>query len=164
MNRRRDLPVFPLSRTPVRSDVSNDVEIVHHEFDDVGEIDGPRIALVTLGCDKNTVDSERTMAALVGHGARVSSDVKDAEVIIVNTCGFIRSAKEQSIETILDACVMKGEGGVRAVVAVGCLVQRHGDELAKEIPEVDLFLGLTELPKLVTELRGLGFLPDKSTP
>ena len=164
MNRRRDLPVFPLSRTPVRSDVSNDVEIVHHEFDDVGEVDGPRIALVTLGCDKNTVDSERTMAALVGHGARVSSDVQDAEVIIVNTCGFIRSAKEQSIETILDACAMKGEGGVRAVVAVGCLVQRHGDELAEEIPEVDLFLGLTELPKLVTELRSLGFLPDKSTP
>ena len=164
MNRRRDLPVFPLSRTPVRSSISNHAEIVYHEFDDVGEEDGPRIALVTLGCDKNTVDSERTMAALLGHGARVSSDVQDAEVIIVNTCGFIRSAKEQSIETILDACAMKGEGGVRAVVAVGCLVQRHGDELAKEIPEVDLFLGLTELPKLVTELRGLGFLPDKSTP
>tara|TARA_Y100000996_G_scaffold133921_1_gene101752 strand:- start:1654 stop:2952 length:1299 start_codon:yes stop_codon:yes gene_type:complete len=103
------------------------------------------------------------MAALLGHGARVSSDIQDAEVIIVNTCGFIRSAKEQSIETILDACAMKGEGDVRAVVAVGCLVQRHGDELAKEIPEVDLFLGLTELPRLVTELRGLGFLPDKST-
>lgn len=164
MNRTRDLPVFPLSPAPVRSGVSSDAELVHHEFDVVGAGDGPLIALVTLGCDKNTVDSERTMAALLGHGARVSSDVDGADVIIVNTCGFIQSAKEQSIETLLDACSMKEDGGVRAVVAVGCLVQRHGDELAKEIPEVDLFLGLTELPNLVTELRSRGFLSDESKP
>ncbi|KPJ79894.1 MAG: hypothetical protein AMS19_10195, partial [Gemmatimonas sp. SG8_23] len=117
------------------------------------------MALVTLGCDKNTVDSERMMAALVGHGARVSSEVDDAEVVIVNTCGFIQSAKEQSIETILDACALKDEGSLRAVVAVGCLVQRHGDELRREIPEVDLFMGLTELPSLVPELRSRGLLP-----
>jgi ribosomal protein S12 methylthiotransferase len=159
MTRTRDLPVFPVSPDPVRPGVSPDVAPVHLELEAVGDENGPRIALVTLGCDKNTVDSERMMAALVGHGARVSSDVADAEVVIVNTCGFIQSAKEQSIETILEACSLKEEGELKAVVAVGCLVQRHGDELEKEIPEVDLFMGLTELGGLVPELRSRGLLP-----
>lgn len=162
MSRTRDLPVFPVSPDPIRPGVSPDVAPVHHEFDATGDADGPRIALVTLGCDKNTVDSERMMAALVGHGAHVSSDVEGADVVIVNTCGFIQSAKEESIETILDACSLKEEGEIRAVVAVGCLVQRHGDELAEEIPEVDLFLGLTDLPTLVPQLRDRGLLPDES--
>ena len=126
----------------------------------MGDEDGPRVGLITLGCDKNTVDSERMMAALLGHGARVSSDVGDAEVVIVNTCGFIQSAKEQSIETILEACDLKSQSRLRAVVAVGCLVQRHGEELRREIPEVDLFLGLTELETLVPELRSRGLLPE----
>jgi ribosomal protein S12 methylthiotransferase len=159
MTRTRDLPVFPLSPDPVRSGVSPDVAPVHVEIDAVGDENGPRIALVTLGCDKNTVDSERMMAALVGHGARVSSNVSDAEVVIVNTCGFIQSAKEQSIETILEACELKEAGELKAVVAVGCLIQRHGEELEREIPEVDLFMGLTELPGLVPELRTRGLLP-----
>jgi ribosomal protein S12 methylthiotransferase len=159
--RTRDLPVFPISPDPVRPGVSRDVSLVQHEIEAIGSEDGPRIALVTLGCDKNTVDSERMMAALVGHGARVSSEVDGADVVIVNTCGFIQSAKEQSIETILDACSLKDGGSLKAVVAVGCLVQRHGDELESEIPEVDLFLGLTELPTLVPELRSRGLLPDE---
>lgn len=159
--RTRDLPVFPLSPDPVRPGVSPDVSAVHHEVDAVGAEDGPRIALVTLGCDKNTVDSERMMAALVGHGARVSSEVDGADVVIVNTCGFIQSAKEQSIETILDAVQLKEDGGVRAVAAVGCLVQRHGEELEAELPEVDLFLGLTELSTLVPRLRERGLLPEE---
>lgn len=159
--RTRDLPVFPVSPEPVRPGVSPDVAAIHHELDVCGDENGPRIALVTLGCDKNTVDSERMMAALVGHGARVSSNVDGAEVVIVNTCGFIQSAKEQSIETILEACEMKDQGSLKAVVAVGCLVQRHGDELQAEIPEVDLFLGLTELPTLVPQLRSRGLLPEE---
>jgi ribosomal protein S12 methylthiotransferase len=159
MTRTRDLPVFPVSPDPIRPDVSPDVAAVRLEIDAQGDEQGPRIALVTLGCDKNTVDSERMMAALVGHGARVSSEVDDAEVVIVNTCGFIQSAKEQSIETILDACELKDAGALKAVVAVGCLVQRHGAELEREIPEVDLFMGLTELPSLVPELRHRGLLP-----
>lgn len=158
--RTRDLPVFPISPDPVRPGVSPDVAAVHHEIEAIGDAHGPRIALVTLGCDKNTVDSERMMAALVGHGARVSSDVGDAEVVIVNTCGFIQSAKEQSIEAILEACEMKEAGDLKAVVAVGCMVQRHQEEMAAEIPEVDLFLGLTDLPELVPTLRGLGYLPE----
>jgi ribosomal protein S12 methylthiotransferase len=131
------------------------------DLGEAGPESGPRVALVTLGCDKNTVDSERMMAALVGNGARVSDDVEGADVIIVNTCGFIEAAKEQSIETILQACEMKESGGVKAVVAVGCMVQRYKDELAAEIPEVDLFMGLTELQGLVPELRRRELLPPE---
>ncbi|MGD2068637.1 MAG: 30S ribosomal protein S12 methylthiotransferase RimO [Gemmatimonadota bacterium] len=155
----RDLPVFPLSPDPVRPGVSRDAEAVHHEIDPDGPFHGPHIGLVTLGCDKNTVDSERMMAALVGHGARVSSEVRGAEVVIVNTCGFIEAAKEQSIETILEACALKEHGELRAVVAVGCMVQRYKEDLEREIPEVDLFLGLTDLATLVPELRDRGLLP-----
>jgi ribosomal protein S12 methylthiotransferase len=156
----RDLPVFPLSPTPVRPGVDPAVVAVTSAHEAVGPYGGPRIGLVTLGCDKNTVDSERIMAALVGHGARVSSDLDGADVLIVNTCGFIEAAKEQSIETILEACEMKARGEVRAVVAVGCMVQRYKQELARELPEVDLFLGLTDLEGLVPELRKRALLPD----
>ncbi len=157
----RDLPVFPVSPGPVRPDVGRDAEAVALEIDPIGPEGGPRIALVTLGCDKNTVDSEKIMASLVGHGARVSSEVEGSDVVVVNTCGFIDAAKEQSIETILEACGLKGEGRVRAVVAVGCMVQRYQAELESEIPEVDLFMGLTEMPGLVPELRRRGLLPGE---
>ena len=110
----RSHPVFPVSPDPVRPGVPRDVEAVRLELDPMGPADGPRIALVTLGCDKNTVDSERMMAALVGSGARVSSDPEGADVVLVNTCGFIASAKEESIETILEACALKGRGRLRA--------------------------------------------------
>ena len=158
----RALPVFPLAPDPIRSDVGRDAEAVRLEIDPIGPAGGPQICLVTLGCDKNTVDSEKMMAALVGHGARVSSDVSRSDIIVVNTCGFIESAKEQSIETILEACRLKEEGRVRAVVAVGCMVQRYKDELRSEIPEVDLFLGLSEMDSLIPELHRGGFLPDES--
>jgi ribosomal protein S12 methylthiotransferase len=162
----RRLPVFPLAPEPLRPGMSVAASRVRREMDPQGSPSGPRIALVTLGCDKNTVDSERVMAALVGHGARVSSDPSGADVVIVNTCGFIQEAKEQSIETILEACELKAGGALKAVVAVGCLVERHGVELAAEIPEVDLYLGLTQLPGLVPELRGRGLLPaeDEAIP
>ncbi len=162
MARLRDLPVFPLTPEPVREGVGRDAAPVQLHIEPTGPCEGPRIALVTLGCDKNTVDSERIMAALVGHGARVSSEVEGADVVIVNTCGFIQAAKEESIETILEACQLKERGDLKAVVAVGCMVQRHGAELRSEIPEVDLYLGLTELQGLVPELRKRGLLPDAS--
>jgi ribosomal protein S12 methylthiotransferase len=120
--------------------------------------DAPRIGIVTLGCDKNTVDTERLLARLAGAGARLAEAPDAADVVIVNTCGFIDAAKEESIETVLDAVRLKAAGRVRAVVAMGCLVQRYGRELAGEIPEVDLFLGLTEAERLVPELRARGLL------
>ncbi len=158
--RTRDLPVFPLSPDPVRDGVPPTVSAVSGALGEAGPEDGPRIGLVTLGCDKNTVDSERIMASLVGHGARVTSDVQGAEVIVINTCGFIQAAKEQSVETMLEACRLKEEGHVAAVVAVGCLVQRYKAELSEEIPEIDLLLGLSELDQLVPELRRRALLPD----
>ena len=161
--KRRDLPIIPLSSRPVRPEVSPDARAVRLELDPVGAPSGPRIGLVTLGCDKNTVDSEHMMAALVGHGARVSSDIASSEVVIVNTCGFIEAAKEQSIETILEACELKETGSVTAVVAVGCMVQRYKEELEEEIPEVDLFLGLTELEDLVPSLRARQLLPEEAS-
>lgn len=161
----RTLPVFPLSPDPVRADVSGDAVLrdvlaARHVATAAGRADGPRVAIITLGCDKNTVDSERMLAALVGQGAHITPEVDDADVVIVNTCGFIQEAKEQSIETILEACEAKERGSLAAVVAVGCLVERHGAELAAEIPEVDLFLGLTDLPRLLPELRSRGYLPE----
>ncbi|MGH7449572.1 MAG: MiaB/RimO family radical SAM methylthiotransferase, partial [Longimicrobiales bacterium] len=125
------------------------------------QADAPRVALVTLGCDKNTVDSERLLARLAGAGARVIADAADADVVVINTCGFIDVAKEESVDAILDAVRLKGEGRVRAVVAMGCMVQRYKADLQLELPEVDLFLGLTEAERLVPELRARGLLSDR---
>ncbi|MBI4408060.1 MAG: radical SAM protein, partial [Gemmatimonadetes bacterium] len=126
--------------------------------------DTPRIALVTLGCDKNTVDSERMLAWLAGAGARVAEDAAAADVVVVNTCGFIAAAKEESVDAILDALRLKETGRVRAVVAVGCMVQRYRDQLVRELPEVDLFLGLTDAHRLLPELRRRGLLPEAPVP
>jgi ribosomal protein S12 methylthiotransferase len=162
--RTRELPVFPVTARPVRCDVDPGVSAVEHRVGPRGARDGPKIGLITLGCDKNTVDSERMMAALVGHGARVSSGLEGAELVIINTCGFIEAAKEESIEAILEACALKTKGGVRAVAAVGCLIQRYKEELASEIPEVDLFLGLTEMPELLPELNRRRLLAEPLAP
>jgi len=116
------------------------------------------IRLVTLGCDKNTVDSERILARLAAAGAQPADG--DADVMLINTCGFIEAAREESIETLLEAVRLKHEGRTRAVVALGCMVQRYGTELMREIPEVDLFLGLTETDRLIPELRRRGLLGD----
>jgi ribosomal protein S12 methylthiotransferase len=119
-----------------------------------------RLGVVSLGCDKATVDSERLVGELVGHGAVVTADLPTADVILVNTCGFIDAAKRESIDAILEAAKLKTGGAAKAVVAVGCLVQRYGAELARELPEVDLLLGFTDLHRLVPELARRGLLED----
>lgn len=119
-----------------------------------------KLGVISLGCDKATVDSERLVGELVGHGAIVTPDLPAADVILVNTCGFIDAAKQESIDAILDAAKLKTTGSVKAVVAVGCLVQRYKQELATEIPEVDLFLGFSELHHLVPELAKRGLIAD----
>ncbi len=162
--RTRDLPVFPVSSGPVRPGVDPGVSAVDPRSFAIGPAEGPRLGLVTLGCDKNTVDSEHMMAALVAAGARVTSDVESADVVVVNTCGFIDAAKEQSIDTILAACDLKARGRVRAVAAVGCMVQRYREEMEREIPEVDLFLGIAEMGRLVPELRARGYVGDEFVP
>jgi ribosomal protein S12 methylthiotransferase len=117
---------------------------------------GASVRLITLGCDKNTVDSERLLARLSAAGARPTDG--DADVIIVNTCGFIETAREESIDAILEALQVRDSGRARAVVALGCMVQRYKQELVREVPEVDLFLGLTEVDRLLPELRRRGLL------
>ena len=119
-----------------------------------------KLGVVSLGCDKATVDSERLVGELVGHGAVVTPDLPHADVILVNTCGFIDAAKQESIDAILSAASLKSQGDVKAVVAVGCLVQRYQQELQREIPEVDLFLGFSDLHKLVPELAERGLIED----
>jgi ribosomal protein S12 methylthiotransferase len=117
-----------------------------------------RIGLVTLGCDKNTVDSERYLADLVAHGAETVKDLRDAEVVVVNTCGFIDAAKQESIDAILEAARLKEDGSCRAVFAIGCMIERHKAELVEALPEVDVFLGTSEVDRLVPELVERGLL------
>ncbi|MCL4213777.1 MAG: 30S ribosomal protein S12 methylthiotransferase RimO [Gemmatimonadales bacterium] len=122
-----------------------------------------RFSLVTLGCDKNTVDSERYLARLLDHGATPVADAEDAELIIVNTCGFIDAAKQESIDAIVAAGRLKGSGSATAVVAVGCMVERHKGELAEALPEVDLFIGASESERLIPLLQERGLIGDPVT-
>ncbi len=101
----------------------------------------PAVSLVSLGCPKNQVDSERMLARLSGEGFRVAGDPASADLIVVNTCGFIEAAKRESIETILEMSSLKG-GRCRGLVVTGCLGERYKDELKAEIPEADIVLGL----------------------
>ena len=122
-----------------------------------------KVALITLGCDKNTVDSERYLAQLLDHGAELVHEVEKAELIIVNTCGFIDAAKAESIDAIVQAGRLKVDGAAQAVVAVGCMVERHKDELMGALPEVDFFLGASEMEQLVPQLRARGLIGDPVT-
>jgi ribosomal protein S12 methylthiotransferase len=119
-----------------------------------------KIGLITLGCDKNTVDSERYLARLVARGAHPTTDLDEAEIIVVNTCGFIDAAKRESIDAIVAAGRLKSEGACQALVAVGCMVERHRAELEAELPEVDLFLGASEMDRLVPALEERGIIGD----
>ncbi|MEO7361520.1 MAG: 30S ribosomal protein S12 methylthiotransferase RimO [Gemmatimonadaceae bacterium] len=117
-----------------------------------------KVGLVTLGCDKNTVDSERYLADLIAHGAQSVTDMAEADVIVVNTCGFIDAAKQESIDSILEAAKHKDTGSCQAVIAIGCMIERHKAELLDALPEVDLFLGTSEVDQLVPELVARGLI------
>jgi ribosomal protein S12 methylthiotransferase len=120
-----------------------------------------KFSVITLGCDKNTVDSERIVATLVGHGAFYTPEPGAAEVLIVNTCAFIDAAKEESIDTLLEAARLKDAGPLRVLVAVGCMVEHYRRELKRALPEVDLFLGLRDLSDLVPQLVVRGLLDGR---
>ena len=121
-----------------------------------------KVGIITLGCDKNTVDSERYLAQLSDYSAEYTSELADAEVIIVNTCGFIDAAKKESIDAMVEAARFKTTGRCQAVVAVGCMIERHKQELVDVLPEVDLFLGSSEMQRLVPELTERGLLGEMS--
>lgn len=123
-----------------------------------------KVSVITLGCDKNTVDSERYVAQLADRGAEYTSDMADADVIVVNTCGFIDAAKKESIDALVEAGRLKEEGRCRAVVGLGCMVQRHKGELVDALPEVDLFLGSSEVDRLIPELEERGLIGREDVP
>ncbi|MCB0762643.1 MAG: 30S ribosomal protein S12 methylthiotransferase RimO [Flavobacteriales bacterium] len=114
----------------------------------------PRINVVTLGCSKNIFDSEVMMAQLSANKYEVTHESEeDAPIVIINTCGFIDNAKEESVNTILRYAEAKKDGQVDKVYVTGCLSQRYGEELSKEIPEVDSWFGTRELPRLLKTLK-----------
>jgi ribosomal protein S12 methylthiotransferase len=117
-----------------------------------------KVGFITLGCDKNTVDSERYLGELAVSGGEYTADLAQADVIIVNTCGFIDAAKKESIDALVEAGRYKSEGVCQAVVAIGCMVERHKAELLDALPEVDLFIGTSESGTLAQQLadRGIG--------
>lgn len=108
------------------------------------------VSLITLGCPKNTVDSERMHRLLERNGYRVSEDATEADVVVVNTCGFIQPAKEESISTVLDAADLKIHAKCRGLIVTGCLAERYQDELKNDLPEADLILGLSDEKDIVS--------------
>jgi ribosomal protein S12 methylthiotransferase len=104
--------------------------------------------MVSLGCPKNQVDAEQMLGMLAGSGFEITSDQVEADVIVVNTCGFIESAKEESIEAILDAARMKKQGKCAKVIIAGCLAQRYKEDLLKELPEADAVIGTAEISRI----------------
>ncbi|MEW6616234.1 MAG: 30S ribosomal protein S12 methylthiotransferase RimO [Thermodesulfobacteriota bacterium] len=108
-----------------------------------------RVSLVSLGCPKNLVDTEVILGLLIENGYRISQKEEEAEIIIVNTCGFIKEAKEESIETVLELAELKKKGNCRLLVVTGCLPQRYQDVLAEELAEADIFIGTGEFQRVV---------------
>src|SRR5690349_12051442 len=124
-----------------------------------------KVGFISLGCPKNLVDSEVMMGQLKQHGYEITSDATDAETVVVNTCGFIDSAKKESIDTILEAAQLKTNGGAKRLIVAGCLVERYRDELKAEIPEVDAFIGTNQINDILavcdpnTNTRSLPVVP-----
>lgn len=124
-----------------------------------------KVGFVSLGCPKNLVDSEVMMGTLEQAGWEITNNASEADTVVVNTCGFIESAKQESIDAILEATGLKAEGKAKRVVVAGCLVERYRDDLMKELPEVDAFIGTNEVTRILeaadetNKFRELPLLP-----
>jgi len=125
-------------------------------------VSGKSVYILSLGCPKNLVDSEVISALLARAGWSVTDRPDRADTIVVNTCAFILPAKEESIEEILRMAAWKKRGRCRRLVVTGCLPQRYGAELARELPEVDLFLGTGDFPGIPAHLERLGDGPRRT--
>jgi len=113
------------------------------------------VAMVTLGCARNEVDSEELAGRLEADGFRLVADPADADTVVVNTCGFVEAAKKDSVDTLLQAADLKESGTTQAVVAVGCLAERYGKDLAESLPEADAVLGFDDYPDIAARLRAI---------
>ncbi len=125
-----------------------------------------KVALVSLGCEKNLVDSERMLHKLRTHGYELVTEFGDSDVAVVNTCGFIQSAKEEAIETILEIGALKKEGQIKKLILTGCLTERYKEEAASEFPEADAIVGIGDnkdivdiLDKVLAGERWVHFAP-----
>jgi ribosomal protein S12 methylthiotransferase len=120
-----------------------------------------RVDIINLGCSKNLVDSEKLMSQLRAQGVKTRLDPTrvNADVLVINTCGFILDAKEESINTILEAIEAKKNGQITKIFAMGCLIQRYRNELVPEMPEVDSWFGVEQIPDIVSALN-LNFNPE----
>src|SRR5437899_6048799 len=112
-----------------------------------------KVHLTTLGCPKNQVDSELMLGMLTEAGFPLAERPEDAECLVVNTCAFIDRAREESIETILELAKLKQRGSCRALIVTGCLTQRYGGDILKEMPEVDGILGTSNLSRIVEDRK-----------
>jgi len=108
-----------------------------------------KVGFVSLGCPKNLVDSEVMMGMLEKDGWEITNDAAEADTVVVNTCGFIESAKQESIDAILEASSLKANGQTKRVVVAGCLVERYRDDLIKEMPEIDAFIGTSQVGEIL---------------
>ncbi len=111
------------------------------------------VLFISLGCDKNLVDSEVMIGLLADKGYQMTDDETQADVIVINTCCFIHDAKEESIQTILEMAEYKKTGTLKALIVTGCLAQRYQEEILEEIPEVDEVLGTTSYDKIVDAIQ-----------
>lgn len=118
-------------------------------------MNNPKISLISLGCPKNQVDAELMLAKLLDSGFEATAQAENADLIIVNTCGFIDSAKAEAIEAILSACELKKEGKVQAVLVTGCLAERYREQIIDEIPEVDGVVGIGANADIVNICKSL---------
>src|SRR5580658_9708993 len=123
----------------------------------------PTVGFISLGCPKNLVDSEVMMGLLDRAGARLIAHPEEAEILVVNTCSFIDTAKQESVDTILEMVRHKTEGRARKLIVAGCLVERYRDEIQKNIPEVDAVVGTGEL-EAILEAAGLAIPPPAAAP
>jgi ribosomal protein S12 methylthiotransferase len=113
-----------------------------------------KVGVITLGCSKNTVDSERLMNQLLLNGYELTENPEEANTVILNTCGFIEAAKQESIEEILKAVKLKNDGVIENVIVAGCLSERYKDDLMAEIPEVDKFYGTEKYEEIIEDMGG----------
>src|SRR5947208_14597405 len=113
-----------------------------------------KIGLVSLGCPKNLVDSQVMLGLAQQAGHELTSDAASADVLVVNTCAFIDSAKQESIDTILEMAQHKDGGACRRLIVTGCLAERYREELRAQIPEIDAILGTGEVPEIVRAIGG----------
>lgn len=114
-----------------------------------------KLGIISLGCDKNRVDTEKFLYNISGMGFEITEDFSSAEVVIINTCAFINAAREESIDTILDIARYKQSGKLKILAVTGCLPQKYLNELTAELPEVDLFLGVNEYDLLLPKIKSL---------